>query len=87
MKTYRDSCGRLLDDAAVSEEITARVFENVIETVRSGENSFDSLIEQISTKGGTTEAGMNVLLNSNLDEILNQCLDSAYARVSGLKEN
>ena len=64
-----------------------RVFENVIETVRSGENSFDSLIEQISTKGGTTEAGMNVLLNSNLDEILNQCLDSAYARVSGLKGN
>jgi pyrroline-5-carboxylate reductase len=59
----------------------------VIETVRSGENSFDSLIEQISTKGGTTEAGMNVLLSSNLDEILNQCLDSAYARVSGLKGN
>ena len=87
MKTYRDSCGRLLDDAAVSEEITTRVFENVIETVRSGENSFDSLIEQISTKGGTTEAGMNVLLSSNLDEILNQCLDSAYARVSGLKGN
>ena len=59
----------------------------MIETVRSGENTFDGLIEQISTKGGTTEAGMNVLLNSNLDEILNQCLASAYARVSGLKGN
>ena len=87
MKTYRDSCGRLLDDAAVSEEITARVFENVIDVIRNEGKTFESLIEQISTKGGTTEAGMNVLLSSNLDEILNQCLDSAYARVSGLKGN
>ena len=85
MKAYRDSCDRLINDAAVSEEITTRVFENAIETVRSEDNTFEKLIEQISTKGGTTEAGISVLRDSSLNEILNQCLDAAYARVKGLK--
>ena len=86
MKAYRDSCTRLTGDTAISEAITLRVFENVIETVRNGDTTFEQLIEQICTKGGTTEAGMSVLENSDLNEILNQTLDTAYARVSGLKE-
>lgn len=84
LKAYRDSCDRLIDDPAVSEEITLRVFENVIESIRGEDNTFEKLIEQICTKGGTTEAGMNVLRNSGLNEIISQCLDSAYARVSKL---
>ena len=85
MKAYRDSCNRLIDDPSVSEEITLRVFENVIESIRNEGSTFEKLIEQICTKGGTTEAGMNILQNSSLNGIINQCLDSAYARVSGLK--
>ena len=85
MKAYRDASNRLIGDEPVSEEITLRVFENVIETVRTEGNTFEKLIGQISTKGGTTEAGMNVLENSGLDEIIGKCLDTAYARVSGLK--
>lgn len=87
MKAYRDSCDRLIRDAAVSEEIALHVFENVADMVRSGDNTFESLIEQISTKGGTTEAGISALRNSDLDGIINQCLDSAYARVNELKGN
>ena len=85
MKAYRDSCTRLTGDTAISEAITLRVFENVIETVRNGDTTFEQLIEQICTKGGTTEAGMRVLESSDLNKILNQTLDTAYARVSGLK--
>ena len=85
MKAYRDASNRLIGDLPVSEEITLRVFENVIETVRTEGNTFEKLIGKISTKGGTTEAGMNVLENSGLDEIIGKCLDTAYARVSGLK--
>lgn len=85
MKAYRDSCSRLIDDPAVSEEITLRVFENVIESIRGEDNTFEKLIEQICTKGGTTEAGISVLRDSSLNEILNQCLDASYARVKGLK--
>ena len=85
MKEYKNSCDRLINDAAVSEEITTRIFENVIEIIRNEDKTFESLIEQISTKGGTTEAGISKLQNSNLDEIINQCIDSAYDRISGLK--
>ena len=87
MKAYRDSCDRLVGDPAVSEEVTMRIFENVIEIIRKEDKTFEQLVEQISTKGGTTEAGMNILQGSNLDRILNQCIDSAYDRVNGLKEN
>ena len=87
MKAYRDSCDRLIGDPAVSEEVTMRIFENVIEIIRKEDKTLEQLDEQISTKGGTTEAGMNILQGSNLDRILNQCIDSAYDRVNGLKEN
>lgn len=87
MKEYKNSCNRLIDDPVISEEITTRVFENVIEIIRNEDKSFESLIEQISTRGGTTEAGISKLQDSNLDGIINQCIDSAYDRVSGLKKN
>ena len=85
MKEYKNSCDRLINDAVVSEEVTTRIFENVIEIIRNEDKTFESLIEQISTKGGTTEAGISKLQNSNLSRIINQCIDSAYDRVSGLK--
>ena len=85
MKEYRNSCDRLIRDTAVSEEITLRVFENVIDVIRNEGKTFESLIEQISTKGGTTEAGISILQDSDLGGIISQCIDAAYDRVSGLK--
>ena len=85
MKEYRNSCDRLIRDTAVSEEITLRVFENVIDVIRNEGKTFESLIEQISTKGGTTEAGISILRDSDLGRIISQCIDTAYERVSGLK--
>ena len=87
MKEYKNSCDRLINDAVVSEEVTTRIFENVIEIIRNEDKTFETLIEQISTKGGTTEAGISKLKNSNLSEIINQCIDSAYDRVNALKKN
>ena len=85
MKEYRNSCDRLIRDTAVSEEITLRVFENVIDVIRNEGKTFESLIEQISTKGGTTEAGISILQDSDLGGIISQCIDAAYDRVSELK--
>ena len=87
MKEYKNSCNRLINDPVISEEVTTRVFENVIEIIRNEDKTFESLIEQISTRGGTTEAGISKLQNSDLGGIINQCIDSAYDRVSGLKGN
>ena len=85
MKEYRNSCDRLIRDASVSEEITLRVFENVIDVIRTEGKTFEGLIEHISTKGGTTEAGISILQDSDLGGIISQCIDAAYERVSGLK--
>ena len=41
----------------------------------------EKLVEQISTKGGTTEAGIRVLEHSGLEKILDECFDEAIARV------
>ena len=87
MKEYRNSCDRLIGDPTVSEEVSVRIFDNVIEIIRNEGKSFEKLIEQISTKGGTTEAGINILQSSNLNRILDQCIDSAYDRVNGLNGN
>lgn len=81
MKQYQEACDRLIKDATVSEEITKRVFETAIDLVRKNQNSFDKLIDQISTKGGTTEAGINIMQNSELSDIINHSFDEAISRV------
>lgn len=87
MKEYRNSCDRLIRDKAVSEEIALHLFDNVTDMIRNENKTFEELIEQISTKGGTTEAGIGILRNSDLDKIMDQCIDSAYARVKELQGN
>ena len=81
MKQYQDACDRLIKDPVVSEEITKRVFETTIDLVRKDQSSFEKLIEQISTKGGTTEAGLGVMINSELGDIVNRSFDEAISRV------
>ena len=63
------------------ECITKRVFETTIDLVRKDQSSFEKLIEQISTKGGTTEAGLGVMINSELGDIVDRSFDEAISRV------
>ena len=81
MKQYTDACCKLFADETVSDEITRRVFETAIDMVRNDNSSFDRLVEQISTRGGTTEAGINVLKGSELGNTMDECFDAALARV------
>ena len=81
MKQYMDSCNRLFMDESVGEKITRKVFEAAIDLAGQEDSSFEKLVEQISTKGGTTEAGIRVLEHSGLEKILDECFDEAIARV------
>ncbi len=81
MKQYMDSCNKLFMDETVGAEITKRVFETAVDIIRNDDSSFEKLVEQISTKGGTTEAGINVLMQGNLDSIFDACMNEAISRV------
>lgn len=81
MKQYMDSCNRLFMDESVGEKITRKVFEAAIDLAGQEDSSFEKLVEQISTKGGTTEAGIRVLECSGLEKILDECFDEAIAKV------
>ena len=76
-----DSCNRLFMDESVGEKITRKVFEAAIDLAGQEDSSFEKLVEQISTKGGTTEAGIRVLEHSGLEKILDECFDEAIAKV------
>ena len=68
-------------DEMVSEEITKRVFETTVEIIRNDDSSFEKLVGQISTKGGTTEAGINILKQRDLGNIFDDCMNEAISRV------
>ena len=87
MKEYVDACNRLFNDKTVSEEITKRIFENILTITKEGDQSLEGLIEKISTKGGTTEAGMEVIRNGGLNDTISKCFDSALQRINELEEN
>ena len=64
----------------VAEEI---VFNNFIRSAifaKHSNKSLDELIEEVCTKKGTTEAGMKVLKENNVANIIKKCLISAYKR-------
>lgn len=82
MKQYMDSCNRLFMDETVSEEITKRVFETALDIIREDGSSFEKFVGQICTRGGTTEAGINVLKQGNLGSIFDDCINEAISRVT-----
>ncbi len=86
MQAYMNASEKLLGDEEISKRITKKVFENVLETI-DGENiSFDELIARIATKGGTTEAGVHVLTQSDMGEIVEECFGAGVQRCNHVLE-
>ena len=80
MNMYQKACNTLFNDDVQSEEITLRVFENVIDMIKDESTSFDNIVKQITTKGGTTEAGMNSLKQDMIIENLQECILRSYEK-------
>ncbi len=80
MNMYQKACNTLFNDEIQSKEITLRVFENVIDMIKDENSSFDNIINQITTKGGTTEAGMNSLKQDMILENLQECIFKSYEK-------
>ncbi len=80
MNSYQHASNTLLRDEVQSREITLRIFENVIDMMKKENCSFEDIIKRITTKGGTTEAGMNALPKDMITEGLEHCVQKSYER-------
>ena len=67
-----------------SKEITIRIFENVINMVKREDCSFDEIVCRITTKGGTTEAGMKNLNQELITENLEICMKKSYEKANNI---
>ena len=84
MKSYQKASNTLINDDEKSKEITIRVFENIINMVKGEDCSFDDIICRITTKGGTTEAGIQYLNQELITEKLELCMKKSYEKTNNI---
>ncbi len=84
MKSYQKASNTLINDDEKSKEITIRVFENVINMIKEEDCSFDDIIGRITTKGGTTEAGMKNLNQELITENIGLCMKKSYEKANNI---
>ena len=80
MDSYQKACNTLFHNEEISKEITLRVFENAIDMVKKDGCSFEDIVRRITTKGGTTEAGMQHLNPEQITENLEICMEKSYEK-------
>lgn len=84
MNAYQKASNVLLQDEDQSREITIRVFENIIDMMKRENCSFEDIVGRITTKGGTTEAGMKCLKQEIITETLAECVRKSYDRAKNI---
>jgi len=84
MNSYQKASNTLFNDDEKSKEITIRIFENVINMVKREDCSFDDIVRRITTKGGTTEAGMKHLNQELITENLELCMKKSYEKTNNI---
>jgi len=84
MNSYQKASNTLINDDEKSKEITIRIFENVINMIKKEDCSFDDIICRITTKGGTTEAGIKNLNQELITENLKTCMKKSYEKANNI---
>ncbi len=84
MNSYQKASNTLINDDEKSKEITIRIFENVINMIKKEDCSFDDIICRITTKGGTTEAGIKNLNQELITENLKVCMKKSYEKANNI---
>lgn len=84
MNSYQKASNTLINDDEKSKEITIRIFENVINMIKKEDCSFDEIICRITTKGGTTEAGIKNLNQELITENLKVCMKKSYEKANNI---
>ena len=85
MNSYQKASNTLFQNEIQSKEITLHIFENMLDMMKKETSSFEDIIKRITTKGGTTEAGLNHLNQEMITETLTDCMQSSYAKCKKIK--
>ena len=80
LKIFYDSAVELGLSSVLAKEIVHNGFINSTFFANQSKKPLNELINEVCTKGGTTEAGMQVLKRENVDKIIKNCLFSAYKK-------
>ncbi len=80
LRSFYDSAVELGLSDVLAKEIVHNCFINSTFFANQSKKQLTELIDEVCTKGGTTEAGMRVLKRENVDKIIKNCLSSAYKK-------
>lgn len=71
-------------DEASARALVLQTFKGTAEMVRQSSESIDTLIKNVTSPNGTTEAGLKSMDSSGFDEIVNNFLDATVKRAEEL---
>jgi pyrroline-5-carboxylate reductase len=80
---FENRLDELIPDGISKRDITLLFLTSLISAIKNGE-SLEDLIGSIKSKGGTTEAGLNLLYDQNFIKVFSDAIDAAKNRASEL---
>ena len=80
---FENRLNELLPEEVSKRDITLLFLTSLISAIKNGEN-LEDLIGSIRSKGGTTEAGLNLLYSENFIKIFSDAVDAAKNRATEL---
>ena len=80
---FENRLDELIPEGISKRDITLLFLTSLISAIKNGE-SLEDLIGSIKSKGGTTEAGLNLLYDQNFIKVFSDAIDAAKNRASEL---
>ena len=80
IKAYFKAAKKIGLTEETAKKISLEIFENSSFLAKNSTHTIQKLVEQVCTKGGTTEAGILVFKKNNLDSIMQQCINESYQK-------
>lgn len=80
MQSFIEAANKIGLPLEESKKLVYETFAGACATAKKNLDELDMLIENVSSKGGTTEAAIKTFDERNLKEIFNQAVKNAYSR-------
>jgi len=72
---------------AIARKMVINTFLGAASLAKAGGSDFKTLIKQVASKGGTTQAALEVFEKNNLKSLINKAVGAAHLRAKQLSKN